>query len=279
MPAYYSVIRYVPDPASEERINIGVLAFGDGRVRSRFLRHWQRVRSFAGPDRDITFLRDFAEEISQQTDGQLALPGVTVSQPLTEEEVRRIASRWINSIQISAPVGALMEPDELLEDVAEQFLLEPKPRSRPARGRDVAAGLAVQSIRQALGRRLNERAVKHLIKPHLKVSGRLDDHDFDFGLQNGRVYTAGRGVSFEIADDDLETQLQLTLFSIDDVRRVNESLPLAVVVLPPSERTARYERFAYSVQQAGAELVEEYNIDAWAERTVQALSPELPLDG
>ncbi len=37
MASFYSVVQYVPDAVRDERINIGVLTFGDGRVRHLFV--------------------------------------------------------------------------------------------------------------------------------------------------------------------------------------------------------------------------------------------------
>jgi len=55
----------------DERINTGVIVFGDGRLQTRFLRDWRRVRQFGSED--ITFLLDFAERTKQATAAQLPL--------------------------------------------------------------------------------------------------------------------------------------------------------------------------------------------------------------
>jgi hypothetical protein len=81
MAAFYTVVPYVPDPVRDERLNIGVLVFGDGQVRSRFVDNWHRVRNF-GEER-IDFLRSFARSADR----------------LTEEEVRRVARTWHSSIR------------------------------------------------------------------------------------------------------------------------------------------------------------------------------------
>jgi Protein of unknown function (DUF3037) len=46
MVSRYSVIRYVPNPSADERINIGVLVSDEQEVRVRFLQNWERVRCF-----------------------------------------------------------------------------------------------------------------------------------------------------------------------------------------------------------------------------------------
>src|ERR1700682_5257485 len=97
MPSHYSIVQYVPDPISDERINVGVIATGDGgAVRVRFLNHWQRVRQFGL--RDVSFLQDFARriEIGQR---ELNLSGDEWSEPI----LRRLSSEWIQSIQLTEP--------------------------------------------------------------------------------------------------------------------------------------------------------------------------------
>jgi Protein of unknown function (DUF3037) len=65
MPGYYSVVQYLPDPVTDERVNIGVITYGDGGIRCRFLRTWTRVRMFGGED--VSFLREFAAGVTQAT--------------------------------------------------------------------------------------------------------------------------------------------------------------------------------------------------------------------
>ena len=62
MSSFYSIAQFVPDPVTDERINIGAFAFGDGRVRCHFLSKWGRVQHFS--TQDIGFLRDFARDMT-----------------------------------------------------------------------------------------------------------------------------------------------------------------------------------------------------------------------
>src|SRR5437879_5477961 len=59
MSAYYALIQYTPDPVIGELINIGVVVFGDGRTRFRFLHNWNRVKRFGA---NITSLKAFAHQ-------------------------------------------------------------------------------------------------------------------------------------------------------------------------------------------------------------------------
>src|SRR5215210_4704143 len=106
MPVYYTVVQYLPDPVTDERINVGVIVFGDGQVRSHFLHDWRRVRQFGAED--IGFLLDFADRVKQATGSQLPLTDDYPSQPITEELLANIAGTWINSIQLTPARASLV---------------------------------------------------------------------------------------------------------------------------------------------------------------------------
>jgi hypothetical protein len=105
--SFYIIVQYVPDPIIDERINIGVLVLGDGQVRSRSLKNWNRVRHFA--EKDIGFLKDFVKEVGFWD----------------EARVRRMAGRSSGTLQLTAPRASLLPADELLPDTAKCFLREP----------------------------------------------------------------------------------------------------------------------------------------------------------
>ena len=44
MTAYYSVIRFVPDPVADESINIGIAAFSGSTVQLLFAEDFERAR-------------------------------------------------------------------------------------------------------------------------------------------------------------------------------------------------------------------------------------------
>lgn len=55
MASRYSIVQYVPNPITDEWINIGVVAFDDNDVRVQFVNNWGRVQAFGRED--INFLR------------------------------------------------------------------------------------------------------------------------------------------------------------------------------------------------------------------------------
>src|SRR4051794_17238730 len=110
MPARYSVIQYVPDPATDERINFGVVAFSPGEAHARFVRNWRRIGSF-GPD--IAFLKEFARQVEAIAAAQVALP--VDASPVEPEALEAVAGQWMNSIQITTPRASTLEPAQLVD--------------------------------------------------------------------------------------------------------------------------------------------------------------------
>src|SRR5215216_2591135 len=132
MPAFYTVVQYVPNPIADERINVGVVVFADGQLRSRFLRDWGRVSRFA--QEEIGYVREFADWVGdaavQSAVGLVtaALPGFSPPFRADEQTIRRIAEEWSNSIQLTAPQPSLEDPDTLLQSMAQTHLREPAAR-------------------------------------------------------------------------------------------------------------------------------------------------------
>ena len=100
---YYTVVHYVPDPATDEKLNVGLIAFGEHEIDAVFLRNWRRAQQFG--DGDIDFLKDFARRIAQASDPQLLLPDIGETVSLTPELIREMTGQWINSIQFSEPLS------------------------------------------------------------------------------------------------------------------------------------------------------------------------------
>jgi Protein of unknown function (DUF3037) len=269
MPSYYSVVQYVPDPVADERINVGVIVFGDGVVRSRFLRSWRRVQALSGTD--VTFLREFVGAVATWAPEQRDLPGIAEVREVTGSALRAMAGHWINSIQFSEPRASLAAPDAVMADIAARFLKEPTPRRRGFRDRRAAAQAAYIQLRAALQQVAGPQTHAVLAR-YVKVAGRFDEHRFDISVQNGRTILAAQGLSFEVpASRELEKEVDAVAWAIDDVHRAAESPALAVVALPPKSRSRVFDRAVNVFRGLGATVVQEDEIGAWATDTAMAL--------
>lgn len=269
MPSYYTVIQYMPDPVAGECVNIGVIVFGEGVVRSRFLRDWHRVQHFG--DDDIGFLKDLARRASAWSRPDAPLPCFGTDIRLDEGGIRSIAGRWMNSIQFSEPRASLLAPDRLLIDIAPRFLREPMRVQRGFRDHRAAAGLATRRIRAALTEVAGSESDK-LVRTHDAIAGELDEHRFDVAVRNGKLLFAAQGLSFEApASRELERELGETAWAIADVRNHYPNVPLGVVVLPPKTNVKIFDRATHIFGGLNAEVVLEPHVDEWAERMASSV--------
>jgi hypothetical protein len=253
MPAYYSVVQYAPDLVTGERINFGVVVFGEGRLLTRFLQNWTRVKQFGG---NVTSLKAFAHEAQHKLD---------------EGKVREAAQRWANCIQFTPPAASTLGHDALLLDVTKRFLIDPPPASRSRRTRRDAIALARRCLVTALRERFGRTVAKSLLKRHYQVPGTLDQHEFDLSVANGHPMFAVQGLSFEAAEenDSLVRDVHATAFSVKDVKSRDPDFPVGVVALAPPDAPPLYQRAVHTLRHVGAEVLTEDEVDQWAAYRVE----------
>jgi hypothetical protein len=263
MPARYSVIQYLPDPATDERINFGVVAFSEGEAHSRFVRNWRRIASF-GPD--VEFLKDFARQVEAITSAQVVLPvDIALVEP---EALEAVAGKWVNSIQITKPRASTLEAGQLVDETAKRFLRERVAQKRRGRDRRAAAGLAARSLMASLRDEGSRKPEKYVQRNRL-VEGQLDEHDFDVALVNGAPKFGVLAMSFELGSAaDVHREIRANAWTIDDVR---PRIPVAVVALPPRRATKNFDHAVDLFDSLGAEVVMEEDVPTWADGVAQSL--------
>src|SRR5438552_3609007 len=136
--AYYAIVRYVPDPARGESINVGVVVTTPTGefFRARFDDRLSRIRCLA-PDESLDSIRSLADvlEKREETGLQTILPiaGVT---GWDLRALQQLHEKWGHSIQFTEPRIALdVEPARLLDDVYGRFVAVPDRPARRARGK------------------------------------------------------------------------------------------------------------------------------------------------
>lgn len=106
------LLRYVPNVAKDESVNIGLMMVGGGFAEVRFASDWKRVLAL-DPDADIELLTALTLEIR----GKLQTPG----QP--EEMLRNMEESWSNTVQLSPPKGYVTDdPLKEIEILVSQYL-------------------------------------------------------------------------------------------------------------------------------------------------------------
>src|SRR5258708_3538051 len=272
MPSEYRLIRYIPDVIADERVTLGVVVSGEGRIFVRCTDRWDKIKCWAGPG-TIRVLQDFASEIqaSQREFESMA------QSPYSYDLICHIAERWRNTVQFSEPRASLLTPEALFRDVVVRFLRRPRlaPRVQVRDKRTVRVNALLQlksAAKSALGKNLASKALVR--RPTL--IGKFDRHRFDAGVKNGALLSAAAALSFELLglEEDLRKDVDSTAWAIDDVRKVLEyrTLPISVLVFPPRRELALYGRARTVFEGLGATVVEEAAFPNWALEEVSRIS-------
>ncbi|HKX03423.1 MAG TPA: DUF3037 domain-containing protein [Methylomirabilota bacterium] len=268
----YTVVHYLPNPLSGERINVGVIAWNEGRIAARFIDDWRRVHSFGGED--VEFIRDFVERVQEAIGSEPMLPGLAAGSQLDEERLKKIVGTWTHSLQFSEPRASLKAPAAVVDEVAPIFLRGSRRRIKTWRDRRAAAALVASSIRSSVTRLVKAKSYE-LVKRNHPIKGKLGRHPFDVVVANGKPLFAAQGLSFQIGDTrllDLETNA--TAFAITDVRMALPHFPLAVLTLPPAKKSPLFSQAQRVFHGLSAEVVEsEDEMTRWAARVAKRLLP------
>ncbi len=273
MTSHYSVVQYAPDPAADERINIGVLAYSGDDVEAHFLSNWRRVQSFGGEK--VGFLKTLAREILEAVEDQGSLPGVG-SDRITEDDIRDMADKWSYAIRVTPPRVSTKEPSELVEYISDRFLVEREKRNQP-RTRRTAASTVAKGVKRALIDQVGEIA-KEITHRNAHVTGDVESHPFDVVVENGTPLLTGHGFSFEPRETKrLETNFEAILYRIEDVRNVNEEIPIGLLALPPDRESELWARAKKVIPDHGADIVLENDLEDWASEKAEEVAEHLPL--
>ena len=269
MISQYRVISYVPDPVIGERINVGVLVYGDGVARCRFVQNWQRVKQFGYGD--VAFLQDFAKDFEDRISLQTGNQDTNKPDTINEDKLRIITGSWMNSIQISDANASTKTVEQLFEDVSTRFLREPVARRRRARDRRAAASVAMKAIKAAVKDQIGPGWLEY-VRRNETLQGKFDQHVFDVSVSNGRPYFAAQGLSFELPDTkDLRRGIDATAWAIDDVRKELPDVPLSVIVISPVAPTEIYQRAVHVFENLDAAVIREEEVDSWASRMARGI--------
>jgi hypothetical protein len=249
--SYYSIARYVPDPIKAECANFGVFVISGGRAKFHSVTDLSRLRALGGED--LHFLKDFVRDAKDISD---------------EDTVRRLASKWQNSIQFTEPRAALMDVESLLVYASRKFLTETVPAELGYRRKADLVKKARRIILGSLEDRLGSLASVFL-KSRYSVPGATGSHTFDLAAANGRPYFLTQAISFEIADArEIEKQVDAAAWAVEDVRRAWADLPIGVVMLPPKSGGVGEEFFDGSRKvfiDLGARDLDEAGLPRWAD--------------
>lgn len=270
MPSKYTIVQYLPDPVTDERINIGVIVVGEGRIETRFLENWERVSAFAAGE-DIQFLRDFADRVQDTDPQQLGLPSLDGLASLDTEHLLQLPGEWINSIQLTDPRGTLRDPATAVDELAARFLRVQSRqgrRSQAYRDRRRAGAIAFEEVRAALSRHHAEGYLQRTGE----LTGKVERHRFDAVAKNGHPFLVAHGLSFENPDErEVMRSVDALGFAVRDIRDEQPDLPIGIVGLrrPGAEESGPFIRALHVFGAYGGRLLREDEVRLWAEAIVE----------
>ncbi len=271
MTAHFSIVQYVPDPIASERMNIGVITLGDGGIRCRFLRDWDRAERFGG--KDIVFLKEFARSVQQTVLDQNRL--MPAAPPLDLAILERMAAGWINSIQLTPPRGSILDADALLASVARDFLKERVSAKRETRDKRSIAAVAEAAFSDALQQRFGTPAARELVTRDFPYRGRRNMHEFDVAVRNGEVFLGAFAMSFGLSTTKyLHDQVKITAWDLADMRAAYSDLRLAVITSLPTTDHKEYEAVRELYEQT-EQICRDYDASLVPEDDLFRIAPEV----
>jgi len=269
MSTFYSIIQYLPDPIIDERINVGVIVYGDGHIRTKFLKKWKRIEQFG--NEDVSFLKDFATRLQKE---QHSLYSVNIDENILKEMI----GSWINCIQFTQPKPSLENADSLLSYLAKRFLhddfAEASQKGRKGITRGKIINMATKALESHLKVRFGERARKFL-KKKPTIAGYHDRHILDIGLGNKEICFVAEGLLLTPhKTQSLLREIDALKWSVDDIMKKTSDLPLAILMPPPEEVSDLYQNTVDVFMKLGADIVPTDKIDEMAEKAAKIVEAQ-----
>jgi hypothetical protein len=213
----YSLIRFVPDPARGEFVNVGAVVGSDESSEWEVRQVENPVRARALDDRNAldavwAFIDRLGYQIDEFEEGSASLFGPSIE--LSEEWLERVYRDHQNVVQLSPPTPMVAESaDEALERVFDLLILDPAQRKYQFRKKHAAlAALRNAYSTRAIqkGRDLRERVVLETVHHRER---------FDFAVTNGRALQLTQAWSFQVPDQDgLSEQIKAWGWTVRDAR-------------------------------------------------------------
>lgn len=193
----YWVIRYVPDPIRDERVNIGVLAGQDADWAIRRVSNLQRASRLGGTARSTTdFLNRIESSISTNLDQiDSLLEEGSDARALSRDRVENMRPRLNSIVQLSAPRRVVADTADDAADLAFELMVvdaehHVNPRSRTK---------IVSRIRHAF--EVDPSLRQHVLTTHRLLLGESSSpSSVDLAIKNGVTKQITQAWTFDAKD-------------------------------------------------------------------------------
>lgn len=243
----YSVVRFVPDPARGEFVNVGAIVGSDDSSEWDVRQIANPVRARAVDDRKAleavwSFLSRVGRDIDEYENSMERLLDSPVE--LSEAWLERLFIDHRNIVQLSPPRPMVAtSAEEALDRVFDQMIVDPAQRKYQFRKKHAA----LAAVRAAYRR----HGVQERVNLRERVAVQTERHSerFDFAVTNGRVLQLTQTWSFQVPDQEsLAEQVKAWGWTVRDVQQhggqatfpdgsrfnVTSDVDVEVVFVPPA---------------------------------------------
>jgi hypothetical protein len=242
----YSVVRFVPDPARAEFVNVGAIVGSEDSSEWQLRQIDNPVRARAIDDRRaLDVVWSFLDRVGRDIDEyetateRLLFDGVELSEAWLE----RLFIDHRNVVQLSQPTPMIASSaDEALDRVFEQLVIDPAQRKYRFQKKHTALAAVRNAYREygiRRGTNLRERVM---------LETEHHQERFDFAVTDGHVLQLTQTWSFQVPDQEfLGEQVKAWGWTVRDVQQhgamatvtdgstfgVERDVDVAVVFVPP----------------------------------------------
>jgi len=265
----FSLIRFVPDPARGEFVNIGAVA-GSDEAREWELRLVSNLsRAKALDDRGVlSNAFAYAAGLEDHIAALDLLPETAGPEPISAELLRRRAMEMHNIIQFSSPAPVAADSaDAALELVFDQLVLDAARKSFPFEKKHRAQGAARRAYQA-------HDVPAGAVRERAPVRSGVFDGTFDFAVHNGRTVQLVQCWSFQLPNQaDLAEQVKAWSWLVHELRQAGGELTTADREVEVSSQVEIYSIAIRPADDHESSAYEEAQA-AFAENDVVELSPD-----
>lgn len=263
----YSVVQFVPDPIAGEAVNLGVIAWDDGGIKTEVIKDWRRISSFAYSD--IGFLRDFVKTFSRLSSNQARLPGLLGDKPLNPADLEQLIEGWKNSIQFTPIRTSMKSAADLSRDLAKIFIKTKTPIRRKF-VKSKAVKFATGVFYELFESRVGINVEKYVFNGE-PIQGKLDSHQFDVVVKNGKLITALDTLSFASQNPkEIIRDIDATAWKLQDVKKKYKLVPLCVMAVKSDLADVHVITKARAIfSELDTKLVEQSELKNWVRRNAK----------
>lgn len=284
----YSTLRFVPDPARGEFVNIGFIVGSDDTKewQLRLVDNMRRARYMDDArvlPQALVILNDIGRKLDRFTESINWL--IPVEYTINEEWLASYFEQSQNVIQLSQPTPIVASDiDGAMQIIFDELIIDPAIRSRPVTTKHTA----LATVRKAYKRAgLFRQDVEGNVIEHAQIASPKYTGHFDFVVANGSAVQLAQTWSFEIMDEALVENVKAWAWTVQDIREhggtvrhgkgrlpIHSNVEIDVVYVPPSntQRNA-FAEARYAFVQVGVNLYELDGADSVAARARKLLMP------